>query len=306
MLNEPLVSIGIPTYNRSQSLRIAIDSVINQNYTNLEIIISDNASVDDTEDVCKNYVQSDNRIKYFKQSVNKGPTANFEFVKENASGTYFMWLGDDDYLDINYIQKCVTELENDTSIQLVSGLAAYHNLGVGPITHYGNIIQLVSNYTFLRMIKYLSCVADNSVFCGIYRKETIEYISIPNVLAGDWIWVLYVLLKGKAKVFENILVHRSYGENTSSSIATIVQTIGAPKWQISWPWLAMALNTAYFINKQNEITVFERKIYAFIVLVTILSRGTKIYIINFILRYKNGFLTLLKKYKNLFLKKMQS
>src|SRR4029078_4573899 len=104
---QPLVSIGIPTYNRGSLLHRSIDSALNQDFENIEIVISDNASTDETPQVCLSYAAKDRRIKYIRQTTNLGPTTNFNEVLKHASGVFFMWLGDDDWIDTSYVRTCV-------------------------------------------------------------------------------------------------------------------------------------------------------------------------------------------------------
>src|ERR1035437_9224723 len=108
--NAPLVTIGIPTYNRAEMLRRSIDSALSQDYLMIEVIVSDNASTDETQEVCKEFSKKDGRVKYIKQSSNIGAVANFADVLERASGEYFMWLGDDDWIDASYVSHCVSIL----------------------------------------------------------------------------------------------------------------------------------------------------------------------------------------------------
>lgn len=246
--SEPLVSVCIPTYNRAQKLQLAVNALFNSTYKNLEIIISDNASSDDTENVCRALEKLDRRIKYYRHSENRGPTANFEFARSQATGKYFLWHGDDDYLDINYISECVAELENDQFLVLVSGVAAYHQDG-GDVLSYGNIIQANSDWPALRIAKYLWLVTENSIFCGAYRRHVVEQCLMPNCLAGDWIWVSEVLLRGKAKIIQRIHVHRNQGDSTSSSLGRIVSTIGAPSWHGKFPALAISTNVAKYLSR---------------------------------------------------------
>jgi glycosyltransferase involved in cell wall biosynthesis len=245
---DPLVSVCIPTYNRARKLQRAVDALLASSYKNLEIIISDNASSDDTENICAALAQSDRRVRYFRHSENQGPTANFEYARSQATGKYFLWHGDDDHLDPNYIGACINELENDQSLVLVSGVAAYHR-GDGNITGYGKVIQPSTDSPMLRVIKYIWMVTENSIFCGAYRRAAVEECTMPNCLAGDWIWVVEVLLKGKAKVLPTIYVHRDYGESTSSSLGRIVSTIGAPSWQGKFPALAISTNVAKYLSR---------------------------------------------------------
>lgn len=89
--------MGLCAYNRPIQLRIALDSILKQTYTNLEIIISDNCSPNsDVRKVCEEYAIIDKRIRYYRQSKNIGASENFRFVLNKANGKYFMWAADDD------------------------------------------------------------------------------------------------------------------------------------------------------------------------------------------------------------------
>ena len=95
----PMVTVGIPTFNSGQKISNALRSVLEQNYPNLEVIISDNCSTDDTREVCKALMDENSSVKYFRQPRNLGVMGNFEFVLHQATGDYFMWLCDDDALE---------------------------------------------------------------------------------------------------------------------------------------------------------------------------------------------------------------
>src|SRR6185295_20069286 len=90
----PLVSIGVPTYNGDQRVASAVLAVLDQHYPNLEVIISDNCSSDNTEAVCSALCKKYPVIRYFRQKENIGIISNFEFVLSQASGHYFMWIAD--------------------------------------------------------------------------------------------------------------------------------------------------------------------------------------------------------------------
>lgn len=92
----PKVSIGMPVYNGEKFIRGALDSLLVQTFTDFELIISDNASTDNTERICQEYAAKDNRIRYVRQLKNVGPVANFKYVLDEAVGVYFMWAAHDD------------------------------------------------------------------------------------------------------------------------------------------------------------------------------------------------------------------
>ncbi|MEX1136346.1 MAG: glycosyltransferase [Balneolales bacterium] len=114
---NPLVTIGLTTYNRADGyLRCALDAAVSQTYNNIEIIVSDNNSEDNTEEVVKSY--SDQRINYIKQKENIGAGGNFNFCLDQAQGKYFLLLHDDDSIDPDFIETCMEMISTygDTGI----------------------------------------------------------------------------------------------------------------------------------------------------------------------------------------------
>ena len=84
--NKPKVSIGMPVYNGEKHLRQSLDALVSQSFKDFELIISDNASTDKTRDICIEYCEQDDRIKYFRQSINIGGWPNFKYVLDKAQG----------------------------------------------------------------------------------------------------------------------------------------------------------------------------------------------------------------------------
>ena len=109
--NYPLVSIGLFVFNGENGLEVALDSLIGQDYPNLEIIISDNASTDTTPDICKRYAQKDPRVKYHRSKKNLGPGWNSNQVVKLSSGKYFMWAAHDDHREKSFVSSCVMKME---------------------------------------------------------------------------------------------------------------------------------------------------------------------------------------------------
>ncbi|MDZ4202900.1 MAG: glycosyltransferase family 2 protein [Gallionella sp.] len=112
----PLISVGIPTYNRPDGLRRTLGEISKQTYQNLEIIVSDNASpTNEVENVVREFMLSDNRIRYFRQELNIGIQTNFQFVLEKSSGEYFIWCADDDWHKPEYIAALLEARHADES-----------------------------------------------------------------------------------------------------------------------------------------------------------------------------------------------
>ena len=126
MSKQPLVSIGLPTFNGAATLARAIESALSQDYENLELVVFDNASTDETEAICLAAAQQNSKVKYFRRQTNLGAIANFREVLDHSSGEFFMWLGDDDWIDPSYVARCLEVLNEHPDYALVSGEAKYY------------------------------------------------------------------------------------------------------------------------------------------------------------------------------------
>ena len=110
------LSIGMPVYNGELFIERAIESILAQTFTDFELIISDNASTDSTQEICQNFSKKDDRIRIFKQEKNIGIHRNFYFLLSQAKGKYFAWTAVDDYLDKDFMEKNLKVLESRNSI----------------------------------------------------------------------------------------------------------------------------------------------------------------------------------------------
>src|SRR4051794_35048945 len=106
-IHKPQVSIGLPVFNGERYLASALDCLINQDFDDFELIISDNASTDATESICRDYAEKDKRIRYFRNEANIGATQNYNRVFELASGEYFKWASHDDECHPSLIRRCL-------------------------------------------------------------------------------------------------------------------------------------------------------------------------------------------------------
>jgi glycosyltransferase involved in cell wall biosynthesis len=108
----------MPTYNRANGyLREALDSALAQTYPNLEIVVSDNGSTDNTESVVRSY--ADPRIRYFRQQPPVTPNDNFNFCLQQANGAYFLMLHDDDKIDPDFVESCMSAAGYDKHVGVI-------------------------------------------------------------------------------------------------------------------------------------------------------------------------------------------
>ncbi|MCU1280209.1 MAG: glycosyl transferase [bacterium] len=109
----PVVSIGFPVYNGERYLRVALDALLAQDFADFELVLSDNGSSDATGEICRDYAARDTRIRYHRQVRNQGPTWNFNYVAERASGEFFMWAAHDDSWRKDFISRTLAALRAD-------------------------------------------------------------------------------------------------------------------------------------------------------------------------------------------------
>lgn len=110
--NSPRVSLGLPVYNGQDYLAEAIQSLLAQTYTDFELIISDNASTDQTESICRAFAERDPRIRYYRQPQNRGGMWNFNETFRRSRAPYFKWAAHDDTCAPTYLQRCVEVLDS--------------------------------------------------------------------------------------------------------------------------------------------------------------------------------------------------
>jgi glycosyltransferase involved in cell wall biosynthesis len=108
---SPPLTIGLPVYNGQNYLSESLDSLLAQTYTDFELIISDNASGDDTEAICRDYAARDDRIRYHRQNVNIGAAPNHNYLVQAARGRLFKWAAHDDLFAPELVARCIEALD---------------------------------------------------------------------------------------------------------------------------------------------------------------------------------------------------
>ncbi len=206
-----LVTVGIPTYKRVDGLKRALDSILCQTYSNIEVIISnDNSPVSEMFNVIEAYASKDARIKYMHQPYSLRTVANFSYVKDQAQGKYFLWVADDDWLEADYIEKCVEFLESNPEFSIAAGKCYYH-ADINNVLHSNSNFSIDNVNYSARLFKYFRTVTLNGYYYGVMRTDLAKKFIMPNQLGFDWNIVAYMCFKGKLKTLENTGNHISKG-----------------------------------------------------------------------------------------------
>lgn len=196
--NLPLVTVGIPTYNRAKGLERTLQSILGQSYKNLEVIVSDNCSNDPAViEIIRKYSGQDSRVTYFVQERNISIIPNFQFLLNKARGDYFMWAADDDLWDTNFIEVCVNALESDKDVVLCMTDLKF-------VAPDGTQSNSRLNRSFMqkgllsRCFHFVKSTGENKFFfCGVYRASLVKNIPFNNNWGGDHLFIYEALTKGK-------------------------------------------------------------------------------------------------------------
>jgi glycosyltransferase involved in cell wall biosynthesis len=179
--NLPLVSIGLPAYNAEPYIRECLDGIVNQTYENIEIIVSNNSSTDNTSTICLEYQKRDSRIKYHCQTENKGGLANFQFVLNEAKGKYFLWAAADDALELNWIEILVNLMEESPRSAMAFGLIKYINSNSEPVDCPRNIKSFKNiNSQKTRLLRMIESIRTRSdlLYYGMHRRENLNNVKL--------------------------------------------------------------------------------------------------------------------------------
>jgi len=218
----PLVSIGMPIYNEGKHLPQALDSLLAQDFENLEIVICDNASFDATQQICFDYVRRDARIRYHCNETNLGAVTNFNNVFSLSSGDYFMWASGHDIWAPTFVARCVQILEEDPSVVLSYPRAIWidpdgNDLGLVPHILETRGLTLVPRFNVV-----IWSLTESYYIYGLIRSSMLKQTRLfRNVPGADHVLLMELSLLGSfAQIQEPIFYFRKNrpGENRDQII----------------------------------------------------------------------------------------
>ena len=154
---QPIVSIGLPIYNSEKFLKKRIENLLIQTFPNFELIISDNASTDNSVKICTEFMKNDSRIKLYQQEKNIGQFPNYNFVLNKSKGKYFLWVADDDLLEPKFLEKNIEILDSkDNVVTSVSKLKMFGSFTDRLEKKESSIIKRIESKIKARMA-YMNC-----------------------------------------------------------------------------------------------------------------------------------------------------
>jgi glycosyltransferase involved in cell wall biosynthesis len=253
--SDALVSVGLPVRNGADRIGDVVRSVLAQDYDHIELVITDNASTDQTEAVCRDLVKADRRIVYHRHQVNIGLTYNFVSAIQIAKGTYFRWIGDDDWLAPDFVSRTLECFAEDERRLIVTTGIAYTSpdgvtssdrsydgtrmASLDPVERLGEMLRLLNKSYLLVDPLY-----------AIVRREPVAAIPRRNMLREDEVFATKLALAGPWGHVPLILGSRNVKVERMSKVA---RRLEVPRWQAHMATTLQCQEIVRWIN-QSDLT----------------------------------------------------
>ncbi len=172
-----MVTIGMPVFNDIDFIEESLQSILNQDFTDFRLLISDDGSSDGSDRICIRYAKKDDRITYIRQPENLGISKNMKFLLTEAKTPYFMWAGDDDLWDQTYLSTCIQLLKENPD-----AIVAFTKLET--IDKDKNTLLTISNPSYRNKSAYkrLKAFAKRPIDgfgYGLFRTDLIRKVQFP-------------------------------------------------------------------------------------------------------------------------------
>jgi glycosyltransferase involved in cell wall biosynthesis len=212
----------MPIYNGEPFLAETLESIVNQTFQDFELIISDNASCDGTEAICRDRMAEDPRIRYVRNATNLGAATNYNRVFELSSGRYFKWAAADDLCAPTFLEQCVAVLEERPEVVLCYPKTTIIDAHGNAVRNLEDGVSLCAAKVSERFHGAITTVSEGNAVFGLIRSDVLRQTAlIGNYLASDRILLAQLTLYGPFyEIPERLFFRREHAHSsTKQSIA---------------------------------------------------------------------------------------
>jgi glycosyltransferase involved in cell wall biosynthesis len=213
----PPVSVAIPAYNCERYIAQSIESLLNQSYGDFELVISDNASTDGTEAICRRYAAEDSRVRYVRRTENIGGPGNFRHVFSLCSGKYHKWSTADDHWHPDFLREAVAVLDARPDVVLCYPKTQLINAEGQKIEDYDDNLELADDSPRQRFRDLFRLIGLCNAHLGLLRRDAmLKTQLIAGHLASDVDFLAEMALIGKFHVLPDVRFYRRFHAASSS------------------------------------------------------------------------------------------
>jgi Glycosyl transferase family 2 len=259
-LPDMLVSVGLPVRNGADRIGDVVRSVLAQDYGHIELVICDNASTDSTEDVCRDLVRADRRVVYHRHPYNVGLLNNFISAIQLARGTYFRWIGDDDWLAPDFVSRTLECFaEDDRRVMVTTRIAYTSPDGVTSSDNSYDGALMASLDPIERLTELMRLLNESYLLVdplyGLVRREPVAAIPRHNTIREDEVFATKLALAGPWGHVPQILAGRNI---KVAPVSKVARRLGIPGWQAHMSTTLQCREILRWIG-QSELTDAQKR-----------------------------------------------
>ncbi len=252
----------MPAYNSAEFITDAIESILNQTFRDFELIISDNASTDNTQQICEDFARQDNRVRYFRNEKNVGASDNYNAVFHHARGEYFKWASSNDLCAADFLGKCVDVLDERPDVVLSYPRARLFTDNPDEGEDYEDNLDLQDENACARFVKFMENIRLNNVMNGVIRSATLGRTAlIKTFFSSDMSLMAEVAMHGKFVEIPDYLFYRRMDEQTATKLKSEEEVLKHydpdlknpmlfQNWKIHFEYLSAALRAPVSVSER--------------------------------------------------------
>lgn len=217
--NKSLVSIIVPVYNAEKYLGEAIESVLNQTYTNFELLLINDRSTDNSREICRKYAQKDNRIVLLENNTeNHGPGPTRNIGLDNATGEFIYFMDADDWIDKTLLETCIDRMKETNADMVQFGVVFESGGGKEKMVYCNTGKELYTREEIENDFLNFWNKNRTSLWLQFFKREVVELIRFENIInSEDFSYVIDVLYNAKIIAYiQKPLYHYRHVDGSTS------------------------------------------------------------------------------------------
>ncbi len=250
-MSVPRVSIGLPVYNGENYLEAAVESILQQEFGDFELILSDNGSDDATPVICQHFAETDSRVRYYRSDTNHGAAWNYNRVFELARGEYFKWQAHDDLCLPGFLGSCLEVFDTaPSSVALVYPKTEIIDADGNALPqHVAETLDTRDQSPHRRLARVLKNLNMACAVFGLIRSSALRQTRlIGPFIASDYVLLSELALLGELREIPQTLflrrVHPQISTYTNRSSTQLLQWFDPSrrrygKWVSPMMWLGI-------------------------------------------------------------------
>lgn len=228
---SPKVTVGMPVLNGGELFERALQSILNQSYQDIEILISNNASTDQTGGVCERYALLDSRIRYVQQRETIPCLQHYEYLVKEARGEYFFWAPHDDWWDKDFIVNAITALDSSPSAVAAMGRVQYRQPDGGLLWEDKPPYGLDGADVMQRLRHYFSVPITDMLYYAVVRTNVLKRAPFVTSICPEKGIILYMIISGAICDVEGMIYNNQLAQKSEKQV---LEVFGLPNWNLRY------------------------------------------------------------------------